>query len=59
MADATEENGSTANNTERAPLSLARVKRNMENGKMAKESDGSVEVSKTDYNNTSKKNIIF
>jgi hypothetical protein len=40
MGDVTEENGSMANNMEKEPILQVEVRRNMENGRKAKELDG-------------------
>jgi hypothetical protein len=40
MEDVIEENGSMENNMEKEPILQAEVKRNMESGRKARESDG-------------------
>ena len=63
MDAVTEENGSTENNTARAPTSQAPDTKSTANGKMAKELDGLVEENKTEnmlkIHNLIKATIIY
>jgi len=59
MVDAIEVNGLMENNMAKEHTSLAQAKRNMENGKMEKESDGLEEASKTEFINSIAKNSLL